>query len=284
MEKNAAYTGKNFWDAAVTVSTAAESYYDTKTTWSPYDNNPLALTILISCYNEEEYIEKTLAAVVEAMRIVNKTYEIIVIDDSSKDRSVEFVQRFIRQHPDINIILRVNKKNKGLAQNYIDGAFIGRGKYYRLICGDFAEPIETITTVLQMMGEADMIIPYYVSAKGKPASRQLVSKIYTWIINLISGNKINYYNGQQVHLRYNVMRWHPNTRGFGFQAALVCLLLDMGFTYKQIPCITIERREGGGSTAISWKNLRSVMHAMVSISLRRIAPWTTSKDKKLKEF
>lgn len=124
-----------------------------------------------------------------------------------------------------------------------------------------------------MMGEADIIVPYYVSAEGKSSYRQFVSKTYTRIINWISGNKINYYNGLQVHLRHNVMRWHPNTRGFGFQAGLMCLLLDMGFTYKQVPCITIEKR-GGGGNAITWKNLRSVMHTIVSIMLRRLAPWS----------
>jgi len=58
---------------------------------------------------------------------------------------------------------------------------------------------------------------------------------YTFIINAITGNKIHYYNGLAVHLRHNVMRWHTNTRGFGFQAEILCLLIDLGFTHKQFP-------------------------------------------------
>jgi glycosyltransferase involved in cell wall biosynthesis len=193
-----------------------------------------------------------------------------VIDDGSKDHSVALVQHFIDTHPEIPMVLRINSKNKGLAQNYVDGAFIGRGKYYRLICGDNAEPIETIVNVLSLMGKADIIVPYYVSAEGKSQYRQKISKIYTWIINKISGHHIHYYNGLQVHLRHNVMRWHPNTRGFGFQAGLMCLLLNLGFTYKQIPCITIERR-GKSGNAVTPKNLRSVIHIMGSIFLRRLA-------------
>lgn len=262
------YKGKNFWDASVTLTTSAQKYHSSAAIRSPYDGNPIELTLFISCYNEEIFIEDTLNVIVKAMRAVDRSYEIIVIDDCSKDRSVAIVQKYIDEHPDINIILRVNNKNKGLAQNYVDGAFIGRGKYYRLICGDNAEPAETIISVLKEMGEADMIVPYYISAQGKSKYRQIVSKTYTHLINLISGNKINYYNGLHVHLRHNVMRWHPNTRGFGFQAGMLCLLLDMGFTHKQVPCITIERREEGGN-AITWKNLRSVIHVMASILLRR---------------
>jgi glycosyltransferase involved in cell wall biosynthesis len=262
----------NYWDATITLSESAEHYHTAQSITVPYAGNPLDISLFVSCYNEEEFIEDTLATIVKAMTSVGKSYEIIVIDDCSKDRSVELVKQFIAQHPAVNIVLRVNKRNKGLAQNFVDGAFIGRGKYYRLICGDNAEPIETLVQVISMMGEADIIVPYYVSAVGKSQSRQTVSKTYTWLINLISGNKIKYYNGLQVHLRHNVMRWHPNTRGFAFQAALLCLLLDMGFTYKQVPCITIERR-GGGGNAITWKNLRSVAHTMASIFLRRLAPW-----------
>lgn len=263
--------GQTFWDADVTLSTKAEAYHSEDASF-PYQNNPLDLTIFVSCYNEEEFIHGTLETIVEAMKVVDKSYEVIVVDDGSKDASVDLVKSFIQSHPEVNLILRVNKSNKGLAQNFVDAAFLGKGKYFRLICGDNAEPIDTIVSVLKLMGEADIIIPYYVSAEGKSLYRRSVSKFYTFLINIISGNKLHYYNGLQVHLRHNVMRWHPNTRGFGFQAGLLCLLLQMGFTYKEIPCITIEKR-GGGGNAITWKNLRSVAHTMVSILLRRIAPW-----------
>ena len=262
-------SGKQYWNADITLTESAEHYHQVREMLSPYDNAPLDITIFVSCYNEEDFIDETLSTIIQAMTTVDKTYEIIVIDDGSTDRSVQLVNAFIARHQSVNIILRVNKENKGLAQNFIDAAFIGRGKYYRLICGDNAEPISTIVNVISMMGQADMIIPYYVSAEGKSLYRRSVSKIYTWLINLISGNKLNYYNGLQVHLRHNVMRWHPNTRGFGFQAGLVCLLLEKGFSYKQVPCITIEKR-GGGGNALTLKNLRSVMHTMLSILMRRL--------------
>lgn len=263
---------KHYWDATIDLSQAAGQFHTASEMTAPYDNNPLDLTIFVSCYNEEAFIVGTLNTIIEALKIVGKTYEIIVIDDCSKDNSLSLVKHYIEQHPDINLILRANKKNKGLAQNYIDGAFIGKGKYYRLICGDNAEPVDTIVKVLSLMGEADMIVPYYVEAQGKSASRQFISKTYTRIINFISGNKIHYYNGLQVHLRHNIMRWHPNTRGFGFQAALLCALIDLGFTYKEVPCITIEQR-GGRGNALNWKNLRSVMHTMLKVFIHRIAPW-----------
>lgn len=264
------YDGRKFWDASVSLSASAQKIHSVAAITSPYDANPLDLTIFVSCYNEEDFIVDTLQTIAEAMQAVGKTYEIIVIDDCSKDRSAELARRYIEAHPEMNIILRCNSKNKGLAQNYFDAAFIGRGKYYRLICGDNAEPMETIVDVFRAIGDADIIVPYYVSSEGKSGSRRLISRTYTFIINLITSNRINYYNGLQVHLRHNVMRWHPQTRGFGFQADLLCQLIDLGFTYKQVPCRTVERR-GGRGNAITWKNLLSVAHTILEIILRRIS-------------
>jgi hypothetical protein len=180
------------------------------------------------------------------------------------------IRQYIAEHPDEHIVLRTNSFNKGLAQNYLDGAFLGKGKHYRLICGDNAEPVETIVTVLRAIGEADIIVPYYVSSEGKGFRRELISRTYTGLINLITGNDIRYYNGLAVHLRHNVMRWHSNTRGFGFQADILCLLLDLGFTYRQVPVTMIERRKGG-SSALNIRNFISVGHTLFEIFNRRIS-------------
>jgi hypothetical protein len=115
-----------------------------------------------------------------------------------------------------------------------------------------------------------MIIPYYVSNEGKSAYRQFISSAYSNLVNLISGFRLHYYNGLAVHLRYNVMRWHPNTRGFGFQADIICMLLDQGFGYKEVAVKSIERRSGG-SNALTFKNLLSVAHTLIDLIFRRVA-------------
>ena len=38
----------------------------------------------------------------------------------------------------------------------------------------------------------------------------LLSGTFTFLVNTISGFRLHYYNGLAVHLRYNVMRWHPD--------------------------------------------------------------------------
>jgi len=262
--------GVRFWDAEIALSPAAAERRDPVRMTAPYDADPLDLTIFISCYNEEEFIVATIETVIAAARSVGLSYEILVIDDGSHDASVRLVKEFIESHPNENLILRINRANKGLAQNYLDGAFLGCGKYYRLICGDNAEPKESIISVFQAIGRADIIVPYYTSSEGKGLRRRLISSTYTGIVNLMTGNRLHYYNGLAVHLRYNVMRWHPNTRGFGFQADILCLLIDLGFTFVEVPIVTIEQRRGS-SNALTFRNFLSVGHTLFEIANRRLS-------------
>jgi hypothetical protein len=115
-----------------------------------------------------------------------------------------------------------------------------------------------------------MIIPYHVLNEGKSLYRRLLSNVYAGIVNLISGFRLHYYSGLAVHLRYNVMRGHPNPRDFGFQADIICTLLDRSFGHKEVPVISIERRVQG-SNALTFENGVSVANALVDSIFRCLA-------------
>ena len=260
----------------ISMTAAAQKIHNKSELLMPSKTSIIDLTIFVSCYNEEAYIIDTLKTIISAVVELNITYEIIIIDDVSSDRSVELIEQYIMEHPEQLIILRKNKINKGLAQNYLDAAFLGKGKYYRLVCGDNAEPKESLVKIFSFLGEADMIVPYYADLSGKSFYRRLVSSTYTQLINGITGFKLNYYNGLAVHLRYNVMRWHPNTRGFGFQADIICLLLNEGFSYQEVPVSAVHRK-GQDSKALTFKNFLSVAHTIVDVIIRRVSNWVYQK-------
>lgn len=229
------------------------------------------ITLFVACYNEEENIEATLDTVFAAIDEVGCSHEILIIDDASRDGTVERIQEYQRNHPTRPIRLIVNEVNRGLANNYIEGAFRGRGKYYRLVCGDDAEPKETFLAVLRNLGKADMIIPYQTACHGKPPFRRFLSRTYTFLVNVISGHRIRYYNGLPVHYRADVMRWHSRSRGFGFQADLVTRLLDQGASYIEIPVISQDRKSAAGkSKALTLRNVLSVAHVLAELFLRRL--------------
>jgi glycosyltransferase involved in cell wall biosynthesis len=238
------------------------------------DDSVLDLTVFVSCHNEADHIVNTLDTICAAANELQLSFEIIVVDDRSRDDSGQIVRGYIDAHPHENVILRANRTNRGLAQNYLDGAFLGKGRYYRLVTGDSPESKENMIQVFSEIGKADCIVPYYKHNRGRKAYRRLISNGFTAVVNLITGNSIHYYNGLTVHRRRNVQRWHTNTKGFGFQTEILCLLLDNGYTYKEVAIelpVSAFALQDSESRAFNIRNFLSVMHTVVEVTFRRLS-------------
>ncbi len=229
------------------------------------------ITLFVACYNEVENITGALDVVHSACAEVGISYEILIIDDASTDGSVEVIRRYMQGHPEMPIKLHVNPKNMGLGENFAEAAFMGRGEYYRLICGDNVEPVETLVKLFREIGKSDIILSYRPGdVEGKAFSRKVLSGLYTRIVNLISGYDLHYYNGLPIMRRRDVMRWNPNSHGFGFQADLVTRLLDRGASYIEVP-VSGHERQTGKAKAIRFRNFCSVAHSLLNILIRRLS-------------
>lgn len=227
------------------------------------------VTFFIPCLNEELRVTQTLDTLTEAMRGFELTYEAIVIDDGSTDNTSKVVEAYKVAHPDVPLRLHRNEANLGLARCFVDTSFVGRGIYYRLICGDNIEPKESMAAVILQLGKADIIIPYYPQVPGKGPVRLAISNGFTWLVNLVSGHKLRYYNGNPLYRRYDVMRWAPHNFGFGYQADLLTQLLDLNATFIEIPINGIHRAKDRAST-LKVRNLLSVAHSLLEIVIRRM--------------
>ncbi len=81
--------------------------------------------------------------------------------------------------------LRRNGANRGLAQNYVDAAFLGKGKYYRLICGDNAEPLDTITSVFDAHRRGGHAPPLLCDGRGQERlSPVAIENLFVEIVNM----------------------------------------------------------------------------------------------------
>src|SRR5580698_395700 len=97
------------------------------------------LTLFVPCLNEELRVVPTLETIRSALAELDCTYEVIVVDDGSTDRTAEVVAAYCIEHKDMPVYLHKNPKNHGLSRSFVDAAFMGRGRFYRLVCGDNVE-------------------------------------------------------------------------------------------------------------------------------------------------
>lgn len=236
------------------------------------------ISFVVPCFNEEDNVADTLYEIVKCMTNLGKTFEIIVIDDCSTDRTVEKVLGFIDANKDVPVRLRRNLVNQGWAQNFVDGAFVSRGKFYRMIPGDNVERAEEMQKVVSLAGTADLVVPYQTVAEGKPRLRVMLSGVFTGIVNLLSGNKLKYYNGCSLYYTFDIMRWHVSTGGYGFQAETLTRMLRLGFSYVEVDVHAFDRL-GGKSKAINFINFLSAAHSLSEIFLQTLRRSFVKKPK-----
>lgn len=230
---------------------------------------PPEITLFVACYNEAPNIVGTLETIRTALRRVGCSYEILVTDDASADDSVRRVRAYQRAHPEMPLRLHVNPANRGLARNFVAAAARGRGRYFKLVCGDDVESEQTLVNILSRRGSADLILPYHVRCAGRGPFRAWLSRTYTRLVNLASGHSIRYYNGLPLCRREDVLRHTPDTAGFGFQADLVTRLLDAGVSYVEV-LVEARDRTAGVSHALTGRNFVAVGRTLLAIASRRL--------------
>jgi glycosyltransferase involved in cell wall biosynthesis len=240
------------------------------------DNNSIAaadsvlgieISFFIPCYNEAENVVGAIENVFAASKASGRSAEVLVFDDASTDGTSAVVRSWQAAHPEMPVRLFSLTKNRGVARNFVEGAFSGSGTYYRLVCGDNIEPQATHEALLRAMGSADIIVPYFTEIHNRPWRRKVISRVYTLLVNLASGYRLHYYNGCPIYRRDDVMRYHVESTGFGYQAEFLTRLIYENRSFKEVPLVAYDRE---GSTSINVKNLLSVGHSLFSIAMRRL--------------
>ncbi len=227
----------------------------------------LDLTVFVTCYNEQELIVNALNTVREVMCLFPYSYEVLIYDDASSDDSIRTVRAYIENNQlQDQFKLTANPTNRGIGVNYFHAAARGRGQYFLIIHGDNAVPTASIKHVLNLLGKADIIVPYYgtrlfsrkFNCDHRNFMRRLLSLLFAWIVRLLSGHELRYFNGLVLHKRANICQHRIDSYGLGYQAELLCRILNNPqISYLEVKIHNYDRTSGPTS-AFKPRNIISV--------------------------
>lgn len=145
------------------------------------------LSVVIPCYDEMANLQKgVLDKVVHFLNKKNVSYEIIIVDDGSKDGSDEFIQKTTKDYPQIKLI---KNNHLGKAGAVTTGVLQSKGEYILFTDMDQATPIEEIDKLMPHFKEGfDVVIGSRSrSRKGSPLIRLFVSRANVILRKIIVG-------------------------------------------------------------------------------------------------
>ena len=160
--------------------------------------NAHSLSVIVPAYNEADNIRGTLESVTTALAPLPIDYEILVVDDGSTDATGDLVRACVNRFP--RVALLVNDRNMGFGWTYRRGVDAATREHLVMVHGDNAWSADTLRALFARVGDADIIIGFTRNMwRSRPLGRTLISKAFTLIVNLITGRRLNYYNGLQIH-------------------------------------------------------------------------------------
>lgn len=220
------------------------------------------LSVFIPAYNEEGNIEATVGELSSALQSLAIDYEIIIVDDGSRDRTAHIIEALAAGDSRIRAIH--NPRNLGLAKTFLVGARASRFEYVGWIPGDNGFPADSLKHWLIPLGNADLIQTYLLNAEVRYLGRRMISRAYTRTMNALFGLKIKYYNGIQIYRRDLIQSVPTHSDGFALLSEILVKLLASGNSYIEVG-IKMQERVQGESKAVKFKNILDVLKTVVRL-------------------
>jgi len=177
---------------------------------------PEPVSIIVPVYNEEGAIASTLAAIDSTMSATGRTFDVVVVDDGSRDGTANVLAQTGAR------VVR-HRANRGYGAALKTGIRATSHPLIAILDADGTYPIARLPELLAQADDADMVVGARTGGSVHvPALRRPVKWLLTRVANVLSGHRIPDLNsGMRVFRREVALRFfelYPD--GFSFTSTI----------------------------------------------------------------
>lgn len=221
---------------------------------------PFDLSVVLPVFNEEESIlpvHEELAQVLEGLHL---RYEIIYVDDGSRDSSREKIESLADAHPDTvrAVLLRRNFGQTAAIQAGIDHA---NGAIIALMDADLQNDPHDIPLMLDQMETEgyDLVSGWRKNRQDRALSRKLPSKMANRLISLVTGVRLHDYGCTLKTYRREVL---DHVRLYGEMHRFIPVLANAAGAAIVERVVNHRARRFGKSKYGLWRTIKVVLDLM----------------------
>jgi len=199
------------------------------------------LSVVIPMYNEEETADKCINRVLKIIEKVASNYELIIVDDGSKDGTWDKIQAWAARNAHIQSIKHT--KNLGVGVAFLDGFKKSKGKYIVTLDADLSYPPEELPKLLHEIHMGYDVVLASCHVKGGkmvnvPFFRKLTSRLgcifYKIILKLPLITVDTFF---AVYPAEIVKELELKSRGFDLIPELIIKLWKSGYKITEVPTV-----------------------------------------------
>jgi glycosyltransferase involved in cell wall biosynthesis len=144
------------------------------------------LSIIVPFYNEEENIRRMHAALADAVTPIGVPFEMVLVDDGSRDRTFAIAAEIARSDPRVRVVKF--RRNYGQTPAMAAGIEHARGDILITMDGDLQNDPRDIPLFLEKIAEGyDIVVGWRFNRQDKLVTRKIPSRIANWLIGKVTG-------------------------------------------------------------------------------------------------
>ncbi|MBW3003605.1 glycosyltransferase family 2 protein [Candidatus Woesearchaeota archaeon] len=147
------------------------------------------ISIIIPVYNEEKNLVALYNQIVAVLKRIRTSYEIIFIDDGSRDKTVQVLRKMKQKDPNIKVIQ--HRKNFGKAVALQLGFNHCKGDFVFTMDGDLQDDPREFPRFLEKINKGYDLVSGWKFKRHDPLSKTIPSKFFNWLTAVVTGVKIH---------------------------------------------------------------------------------------------
>jgi glycosyltransferase involved in cell wall biosynthesis len=203
------------------------------------------LSFFFPAYNEEANVAKTIQKAQQILPEIAVTWEIIPVNDGSRDKTKEIIDQLAQSDPHLHPVH--HEKNSGYGAALISGFQAAQYEWIFFTDGDLQFDLREISSLIERCDEGDLILGYRRNRQD-PWNRKLNAKLWGSLVKFLFGFQVRDVDCAFKLIKKNVFKKiQLHARGAMISTELLACAYKEHFRFVEVP-VTHYPRQAGSPT------------------------------------